>query len=148
MNIRKSCLRMDLPYKGHIKNKSLYNPGKAGGKTGLGAPRRAWELPRVSTLVIQGATSSFSTPLKKSRYKASLIPKDGSSPPQPGCQISLLHPGSGEGSPGGLCPPAGVCTYLEIREKGHGVSARGLGGCLEGYNGKMALMQLLQDFPC
>lgn len=36
---------MDLPYKGRIKNKSLYNRGKAGVKTGLGAPRRARELP-------------------------------------------------------------------------------------------------------
>lgn len=41
---------MDLPYKGRIKNKSLYNQGKAGGKTGLGVPRGACELPRNISL--------------------------------------------------------------------------------------------------
>lgn len=40
---------MDLPYKGRIKNKSLYNHGQGGGKTGLGVPR-VCELPRNISL--------------------------------------------------------------------------------------------------
>ena len=63
--------------------------------------------PRISPLAIQGATFSFSVPLKKSRYKASLG-MDGSSLPKPGCQVCLSHPGEAEGGHGGLYPPAGV----------------------------------------
>lgn len=93
---------MDLPYKGRIKNKSLYNQGKAGGKTGLGVPRGACELPRNISLGHTGC--HISMPLKNSRYKASLG-MDGSTPPKPGCQVSLLHPGKNEGSHGELYLP-------------------------------------------
>lgn len=98
---------MDLPYKVCIKNKSLYNQGKAGGKTGLGGPRTACELPRNICLGHTRCCIFHFTAIKKSRNKASLG-MDGSTPPKPGCQVSLLHPGKNEGSHGELYLPVVV----------------------------------------